>query len=857
MKRSPSPSKSYSFLMSFGCLLAHLHAASMNDEGITQLSFDHTSFNLSVFPGKASYSDGGLDGGLDEGILGDGTILDYRFFTSPGDALSSYADGGAGLVGMAISPPENVNGAGESWVDLWTTNDPGTSFDNPPPNVSNTVNTFARSADVTGSIDISTLTQGTLYFLHGSFWNSWNISVVMSGPGQVDVNLSIGEDPPNTQNMAWMSEVSFAEANGYNTITYHYTNSDRDGSRARFMGVIIDGSATFAPGDSDGDFLDDLWEDEHFGNNDGTVDASDLTPTDGTLDFDSDGATDRQEHDHGSDPKVVDSDGDGLDDGPEINTHGTDPTVRDSDGDGLEDGPEVNTHQTNPTLMDTDGDNLTDAEEVSPGTDGFVTNPLEVDTDMDGVQDDVDAQPTDGTNDSDGDNLSNLDETNTYGTDPEEADTDGDGIDDGEEVMAGTDGYVTLPLDVDTDRDEIPDGVETNLGSDPTDRESIPTSGAAGMVVGATRQISQNASAADISVFPGSAGYEGLGNEGAFGDGTVLDYRFFTSPGNVLTSYADGGEGRVGEATAMFSNGDGEKWANVWTTSDPGPDFLNPADFNNTVNTFARSQNLTGTVNITDLQSGTLYIIHGSFWDAWNLSVVMSGSGLPDINVDFGEDPPNTQNMAWVTGFAFFNAEGYETITYTYTNNDTDASRARFMGVILDGLAPQSDPICAMVWANGTNLDFEWESKPGMFYVLRTSTDLSATPASWDPVNVPGSVNNEGIFEIATNPPLNTHSIPRPADAVRFYRVEEYPLPPIEVFSENFDSTTAGNLPTGWTSGFDAADVAMNTIWDLGDPIGGLVSGPGSAFSGAQCVGTNLTAAYRRGVKCLAQNTSD
>ncbi len=705
-------------------------AATLNHGSTTQVSNNHSAFNISVFPAKASFDDAGLDGIPDAGVFGDGTVLDYRFFDSPGNALNSYADGGAGLIAMATSPAENISGAGESWADLWTTNDPGTNFDNPPPNIPNNVNTFARSADVSGSIDISSLTDGTLHFMHGSFFNPWNIALVMSGPGQPDVLFDFGEDPPNTQNMAWITEFSFADAVAYHTITYHYTNTDRDGSRARFMGVILDGTANFGPEDSDGDFLDDLWEDEHFGDNSGTVEPGDLTLSDGTGDADTDGATDRQEHDFGSDPNVDDSDGDNLDDGPEINTHMTDPTETDTDGDDVDDGIEVNTHMTDPTLADTDGDNLDDGEELELGEDGVVTDPKKADSDDDGVNDDVDTAPNDPTNDNDGDGLSNDVETNNHGTDPLLADTDGDEVNDGEEVNAGEDGFVTDPLKADTDGDAILDGPEVTLGSDPTDRSSIPTGGPAGLTAGTTVLLANPAhtTPSNISVFPGTAGYVGAtGNSDTFGDGTVLDYRFFHSPGNVLTSYADGGAGLVvDDATATNSNGAGESWADVWTATDP-EGFITPADFPNTVNTYARSQGVTGTIDISRMISGTLYFSHGSFFDAWDIALVMSGEGQPDILVNYGEDPPNQNNRTFITNFAFFNAGAYDTITYTYTNADIDGSRARFMGVILDGNLPDPVPmrITDFQYIPSTNeIRLTWTANAFDSYSALFSTDL-------------------------------------------------------------------------------------------------------------------------------------
>ncbi|MEO1836403.1 MAG: hypothetical protein ABGZ49_13015 [Akkermansiaceae bacterium] len=148
-------------------------------------------------------------------------------------------------------------------------------------------------------------------------------------------------------------------------------------------------------------------------------------------------------------------------------------------------------------------------------------------------------------------------------------------------------------------------------------------------------------------------------------------------------------------------------------------------------------------------------------------------------------------------------------------------------------------PLQLSINSNGGNLDLGWESKPGMFYVLRSSSDLAADPATWDSVNVAGSVENNGVFEIASSAPLNMHSIARPGDPVRFYRVEEYPLPPVTIFEDNFDGADLG-----WTTGFDALDTLMNTVWQVGDPVGGPATGPAAANSGPNCYGTNLASSY-------------
>jgi len=71
--------------------------------------------------------------------------------------------------------------------------------------------------------------------------------------------------------------------------------------------------------------------------------------------------------------------------------------------------------------------------------------------------------------DSDGDNLSDANETDVYGTDPYDIDTDDDELNDGLEVLV----YGTDPLSEDTDMDGLDDGTEVLVnGTDPLDNDT-------------------------------------------------------------------------------------------------------------------------------------------------------------------------------------------------------------------------------------------------------------------------------------------------------------------------------------------------------------------------------------------------
>jgi autotransporter-associated beta strand protein len=145
--------------------------------------------------------------------------------------------------------------------------------------------------------------------------------------------------------------------------------------------------------------------------NDGLPDAYELlhtTPASPTAlnpgdDLDSDGLTNLQEYQRGTDPRDSDTDNDTLLDGAEVAGAGsrppTNPTKFDTDGDGVGDGAESNTgvwvsssnRGTNPTKTDTDGDGLSDGVETNTGTyvseSNTGSNPLVKDTDGDGADD--------------------------------------------------------------------------------------------------------------------------------------------------------------------------------------------------------------------------------------------------------------------------------------------------------------------------------------------------------------------------------------------------------------------------------------------------------------------------------------
>ncbi len=121
-----------------------------------------------------------------------------------------------------------------------------------------------------------------------------------------------------------------------------------------------------------------------------------------------------------------------------------------------------------------------------------------------------------------------------------------------------------------------------------------------------------------------------------------------------------------------------------------------------------------------------------------------------------------------------------------------------------------------------------WESEAGQLYNIRSETEPSSAP----PIEWPLIEGREGI---EATPPLNTLVIDRPADPFRLFVVEGFPKPPVEAYSETFDTGAPG-----WTTGNDGI---AGTEWQLGPPANETL-GPPTASTPPNCYGTNLAGKY-------------
>jgi Flp pilus assembly protein TadG len=194
-------------------------------------------------------------------------------------------------------------------------------------------------------------------------------------------------------------------------------------------------------------------------------------------------------------PLLADTDGDSLSDGAERNTYATNPRSTDSDGDRLTDAFEVNfttisvrvngttsniACTLDPNVPDKDGDGANDGSEVNRA--GGATNPCNPDTDGDQLCDGASptaavlastcalgGEPNRGLSYTVNENITS---SVTISTDPLRTDTDADGVGDKLEIdgtrLVGGVVAITDPTLVDSDADGVNDSRDAYPNNQPT-----------------------------------------------------------------------------------------------------------------------------------------------------------------------------------------------------------------------------------------------------------------------------------------------------------------------------------------------------------------------------------------------------
>jgi len=227
--------------LAFTATSAH---AAMLTEGVFHI-VGGNAFNVSVYPDNAGfYGADGANGVVDEKF--NNPIAAYRFFTDAGVdnyTAATYASGGAGIISDA-SPLEFRTGyfGSPDNANVWETTDPGTGYANPADFTNNTM--LGNTTNVEGSIDISELTTGSIYFFYGAYRSRPVFNLTMSdtdGP-EADILLTdVGDNDSANNNEFYACSIDFVNDAGYDEISYVHPNSriTSNGGSGRFMGVVV------------------------------------------------------------------------------------------------------------------------------------------------------------------------------------------------------------------------------------------------------------------------------------------------------------------------------------------------------------------------------------------------------------------------------------------------------------------------------------------------------------------------------------------------------------------------------------------------------------------------------------------
>jgi len=487
-------------LLGSPAIIAPLQAASLGFVSETHIS-SSGDFKVSVYNGKAGYS------GLVSGTFGDGTVEAYALFRNASASnvtpLDRYAHDGTPTFSFPTFSNTTTTGSTFENADVWTSNNPGTNFSGgDTANFGGSVLTISGAYNVSGTIDISNFLSGTVYVLAGTYGNTINVNLSMSGTGQTTLSAINGalrtNSAPASRN-TYVFAYTFDNSDKlYNRITYSFLNSGENAAnRARFMGVVMDavrppGAVPISPignaivsgpstnlvwTKSTPNTGSDVWSDVWYGTDpgaltkilDATTSAANLTTT--SLPITAAGTHYwRVDNYLAGSPTgtpvigpvvsfvVNDSDGDGFPDAYELLHTGTPQGLNAGDdlenggaGDGLTNLQEFNLG-TNPTLADTDSDGLDDGPELAGVGSRPATSPILADTDADGIKDGIET------------NTGNWVNAANTGTNPVNTDTDADGLKDGAENNTGTfvdkNATGTSPLNPDKDGDGVGDWYE-------------------------------------------------------------------------------------------------------------------------------------------------------------------------------------------------------------------------------------------------------------------------------------------------------------------------------------------------------------------------------------------------------------
>ena len=201
------------------------------------------NFNISVegsYAGyKGEYDDGGGSPGAESSGEFNGDVVGYRFYSSPGSSINTVTQSG-GIISDVTTTDTSFQNA--SFLKLWeTTASNGNAFDTSADYTSSTsVNNLDQGAS--GTIDLSGLTEGSIYFIYGAYRSTPTFNITTNLGGATDLgNVHFGDFANN--NEFYIARVDYVNEGDMNTVTWTMPS----GFNGRLSGMVVTETAVPEP----------------------------------------------------------------------------------------------------------------------------------------------------------------------------------------------------------------------------------------------------------------------------------------------------------------------------------------------------------------------------------------------------------------------------------------------------------------------------------------------------------------------------------------------------------------------------------------------------------------------------------
>jgi hypothetical protein len=166
--------------------------------------------------------------------------------------------------------------------------------------------------------------------------------------------------------------------------------------------------------------------------------------------------------------------------------------------------------------------------------------------------------------------------------------------------------------------------------------------------------------------------------------GTIQGYHFFTTkPANTIGTLISKGVSISATTTSTKFDTFGSPPGKIWVTSNPGADLFKPATGPDLFAGIRDLTNVSGSIDISGLASGTVYFFYGAHRSKPSITAGMIDSDGPEpaiMLLEFHNGDSANNGERYMSSLTFVNDAGYDTIEF-----DLSAPAVTWDGVVVTG----------------------------------------------------------------------------------------------------------------------------------------------------------------------------